>query len=386
METALKKANSIKDYIINIRHELHRHPEPAFKENWTHDFIEKQLKDLGCKPKTLNKTGLITDVGKGKKRIALRADMDALPIEEQNSLPYKSQNKGYMHACGHDTHMSMLLGAAKLLSETENPPPVRFIFQPSEEKIPGGAKGMIEEGALKGVSEIYAIHIEPESEIGTLILKSGVMLASADEMGITIKGRGAHAAEPHKAVDPIYASALFINQTQSLVSRKADPKSPFVISVCTINGGTAFNIIPDEVRMKGTVRTIKKELWQKAPEWIGNILKGLNISSGIDYELIYQRGYPILKNDPRKTEKVMKIAKNIFKNIELMESPIMGGEDFAYYLQEVPGTFVFMGGANKKKGIQSKLHTVNFNIDEDALPLGTALLYSLATKQTQTTN
>jgi amidohydrolase len=380
MKNALKKANSIKDYIINTRRELHKHPEPAFKENWTHNFIEKELNALGLKVKTLNKTGLIADIGKGKKRIALRADMDALPIKEENSLPYKSQNEGFMHACGHDTHMAMLLGAAKLLSEEENPPTVRFIFQPSEEKIPGGAKGMIEEGALKGISKIYAIHIEPESDVGTLILKPGVMLAAADEMTITIKGKGAHAAEPHKAIDPIYASALFINQTQSLVSRKADPKNPFVISICTINGGTAFNIIPEEVKMLGTVRTVEKELWQKAPEWIGNILNALKVSLGIDYELRYNRGYPILKNDLKETEGLTKIAKSIFKEINLMESPIMGGEDFAYYLQEVPGTFVFMGGGNKKKGIQSKLHTARFNIDENALPLGTALLYSLATK------
>jgi amidohydrolase len=380
MKNVLKKANSIKDYIINVRRELHRHPEPAFKENWTHDFIGKQLKNLGLESKTLNKTGLTADIGSGKHRIALRADMDALPIAEETHLAYKSENEGYMHACGHDTHMAMLLGAAKLLTETKKPPPVRLIFQPSEEKTPGGAKGMIAGGALKGISEIYAIHIEPESEIGTLILKSGVMLAAADEMEITIKGKGGHAAEPHKTIDPIYASSLFINQTQSLVSRKAAPKSPFVISICTINGGTAFNIIPDEVKMKGTVRTIDKELWQKAPQWIENILKGLNLSLGIDYELAYQRGYPIMKNAPDKTEDLIKIAKNIFKNIELMESPIMGGEDFAYYLEEVPGTFVFMGGANKKKGIHSKLHSAKFNIDENALPLGTALLYSLANK------
>jgi len=380
MKNALKKANSIKDYIINTRRELHKHPEPAFKENRTHDFIEKQLKGLGYKPKTLNKTGLIADIGKGKNRIALRADMDALPIVEENSFRYKSENEGYMHACGHDTHMAMLLGVGKLLAKTKNPRPVRFIFQPSEEKIPGGAKGMIEEGALKGVSEIYAIHINPEAEVGTLTLKSGVMLAAADEMEITIKGKGAHAAEPHKAIDPIYASSLFINQIQGLVSRKADPGKPFVISICTIHAGTAFNIIPDEVKMKGTVRTIEKELWQKAPEWIGDILKALKISSEIDYELSYKRGYPILKNDPEKTEKLVKIAKGLFKNIEFMENPIMGGEDFAYYLQEVPGTFVFIGGANKKKGIHSKLHTAGFNIDEKALPLGTALLYSLATK------
>ncbi len=380
MRNALEKAKSIKNYIINTRHELHKHPEPAFEENWTHDFIKKELKALGLKHKTLNKTGLIADIGKGKNRIALRADMDALPITEKNSLSYKSKNQSYMHACGHDTHMAMLLGTAKLLSETKNPPPVRLIFQPSEEKIPGGAKGMIENGALKGISEIYAIHIDPEAEVGTLTLKPGVMLAAADEMEITIRGKGAHAAEPHKAIDPIYASSLFINQTQSLVSRKSDPKSPFVISICTINGGTAFNIIPEEVKMKGTVRTIEKELWQKAPQWIGNILKGLNLSLGVDYELAYQRGYPIMKNDPEKTENLIKIAKSIFKNIELMENPIMGGEDFAYYLQEIPGTFVFMGGANKKKGIHSKLHTTGFNIDEKALPLGTALLYSLATK------
>lgn len=380
MEKALKKAYSIENYIIEKRRELHQHPEPALKEKRTHDFIEKELNNLGFNPKTLNKTGLIADIGKGKNRIALRADMDALPIKEENSLPYKSKNDGYMHACGHDTHMAMLLGAAKLLSETKNPPPVRFIFQPSEEKIPGGAKGMIEEGALKGISEIYAIHINPETEVGTLTLKSGVMLAAADEMEITIKGKGAHAAEPHKAVDPIYVSSLFINQIQGLVSRKANPQKPFVISICTIHGGTAFNIIPEEVKMKGTVRTIEKDLWQKAPQWIGNILKGLNLSLDIDYELSYHRGYPTTINDPDKTEKLVEIAKRLFKNIEFMENPIMGGEDFAYYLEEVPGTFVFMGGANKKKGIHSKLHTAGFNIDEKALAFGTALLYSLATK------
>jgi len=380
MKSALKKANSIKDYIINTRRKLHKHPEPAFKENWTHDFIKKELKALELKPKILNKTGLIADLGKGKNRIALRADMDALPIKEENSLSFKSKNEGYMHACGHDIHMAMLLGTVKILAEMKNPPPVRFIFQPSEEKIPGGAKGMISQGVLKGISEIYAIHINPESEVGTLTLKSGVMLAAADEMEIIIKGKGAHAAEPHKAVDPIYASSLFINQIQGLVSRKANPGKPFVISICTIHGGTAFNIIPEEVKMEGTVRTIEKELWQKAPEWIGNILKALKVSYNIDYELAYQRGYPILKNDPAKTEKLVKIAKGLFKNIEFMESPIMGGEDFAYYLEEIPGTFVFMGGANKKKGIHSKLHTAQFNIDEKALPLGTALLYSLATK------
>lgn len=380
MKNALKKADSIKDYIINTRHELHKHPEPAFKENWTHGFIENELKNLGLKPKTLNKTGLIADIGKGKKRIALRADMDALPIAEETSLSFKSTNKGFMHACGHDTHMAMLLGTARLLSKLKKPPPVRFLFQPSEEKTPGGAKGMIAEGALKGISEIYAIHIEPESEVGTLVLKPGVMLAAADEMKITIIGKGGHAAEPHKTIDPIYASALFINQTQSLVSRKATPQSPFVISICTIKGGTAFNIIPEKVEMEGTVRTIEQELWQKAPQWLGNILKGLEVSLGIEYELAYQRGYPILENNPVKTKNLIKIAKNIFEKITLMENPIMGGEDFAYYLQEIPGTFVFMGGANKKKGIKSKLHSPNFNIDENVLPMGTALFYSLVVK------
>lgn len=380
MKRALKKANSIKDYILNIRHELHRHPEPAFEENWTHDFIEKELKNLGYKPKTLNKTGVIANIGRGKNRIALRADMDALPIKEENNLSYKSENEGFMHACGHDTHMAMLLGAAKLLSKKKNPPPVRFIFQPSEEKIPGGAKGMIKEGVLKNISEIYALHIEPEIEVGSLMLKSGVMMAAADELEVTIRGNGGHASEPNKTVDPIYASSLFISEIQGLVSRKADPKSPFVISICSIHGGTAFNIIPEEIKMKGTVRTIKRELWQEVPEWIGNILKGLRVSSGIDYELAYRRGYPILKNNPQKTEKLVKTAKNLFKNIELMESPILGGEDFAYYLQKTPGTFVFLGGANEKKDIRSKLHSPDFNIDEEALPLGTALLYSLVAR------
>ncbi|MEO0293916.1 MAG: amidohydrolase [candidate division WOR-3 bacterium] len=376
MKGVLKKVELIKDYIVKVRRELHQHPEPAFEETWTHNFIERELKAIGLKPKTLNKTGLIADLGKGKKRVALRADMDALPIKEETSLPYKSKNEGYMHACGHDAHMAMLLGVAKLLSGEKDPPPVRFIFQPSEEKIPGGAKGMIEEGALKGVSEIYAIHIKPDEELGKLILKKGVMLAAADEMEIKIKGKGSHAAEPHKGVDPIYVSALFINQIQGLVSRRSNPQTPFVISICAIHGGTAFNIIPDEVEMKGTVRTVEKELWQNAPQWIGDVLEALKISLGADYELLYRRGYPILKNDPQKTEELANLAKELFK-IEFMEAPIMGGEDFAYYLEKVPGAFVFMGGGNSKKGIHSKLHSSTFNIDEDSLVFGVALLYLL---------
>ncbi len=382
MKKLIDKAYSIKDYIIRIRRELHKNPELAFEEKWTHNFISNELKALGLKPIKINKTGIIAEIGKGDNKVGLRADMDALPINEENNLPFKSLNNGVMHACGHDTHMAMLLGAAKLL--TENPPnhPVRLIFQPSEERTPGGAKGMIEEDTLEGVSEIYGIHIEPEIEIGSLSIRSGVMMAAPDEMDIKIIGTGGHASEPHKTQDVIYITSLFINEIQGLVSRKSDPLKPVVISICSIHGGIAYNIIPPEVKLEGTVRTIDKESWQNIPEWIDKILKSLSQSYQIEYEFSYKRGYPVLKNDEAKTKKLISIAKKIFKNIELMENPVMVGEDFAYYLEKVPGAFAFIGGANKKKGISSKLHTPNFQIDEDALPMGCALLYALANEET----
>lgn len=382
MKKLIDKAYSIKDYIIGIRRELHKHPELAFKEKWTHNFISDELKSIGLKPIKINKTGIIADIGKGDNKVGLRADMDALPINEENNLPFKSLNNGVMHACGHDTHMAMLLGAAKLLTEKPTRHPVRLIFQPSEERTPGGAKGMIEEGALDGTSEIFCIHIDPENEIGSLSIRSGVMMAAPDEIDIKITGTGGHASEPHKTQDVIYVTSLFINEVQGLVSRKSDPLKPVVISICSIHGGSTYNIIPTEVKLKGTVRTIDKESWQHIPEWIDKIIKSLSHSYQVEYELSYRRGYPVLKNDEEKTRKLISIAKKIFKNIELMDNPIMGGEDFACYLEKIPGAFAFIGGANKKKGIFSKLHTPNFQIDEDALPMGCALLYALANEET----
>ena len=381
MNKILRKALSIKNYIIEIRRELHKHPELAFEEKWTHKFISKELKALSLYPVNINKTGIIVDIGKGNNKIGLRADMDALPINEENELPFKSINNGVMHACGHDTHMAMLLGAAKLLTLNSVERPVRLLFQPSEERTPGGAKGMIEEGALEGISEIFGIHIEPELEIGCLEIRPGPMMASPDEMDIKITGTGGHAAEPHKTNDVIYATSLFINEIQGLVSRKSEPTKPVVISICSIHGGSTYNIIPTNVRLKGTVRTIDKESWQNIPQWIDDILKGISLSYGIEYELLYKRGYPILKNDEKKTKKLICIAQEIFKNIEIMDDPVMGGEDFAYYLEKIPGSFSFIGGANKKKGIYSKLHTPHFIIDEDALPMGAALLYALANEK-----
>ncbi len=377
MKESLRLANSIKDYIIRIRRELHKYPELAFEEKHTHKFIKNELKSLGLKPKRINKTGIIADIGKGYEKIGLRADMDALPINEETDVPFKSLNNGVMHACGHDTHMAMLLGAAKLIINNRVKRPVRLIFQPSEERTPGGARGMIEEGVLDGISEIFGIHIDPEIEFGILQIKSGALMASPDEMDIIFRGSGGHASSPNITEDLIYISSLFINEIQGIVSRKKDPVKPVVISICSIHGGSTYNVIPTEVKLKGTVRTINKESWRNIPKWIENILKSISSSHGVKYEFLYKRGYPVLVNNEEKTKKLINIAKRIFRKIELMNYPIMGGEDFAYYLEKVPGAFAFIGGGNKKKRISSKLHTPNFKIDEDALPLGTALLFSL---------
>lgn len=377
MDDNLKKASSIKGDIIELRHELHRHPELAFNEFKTHEFIADYLDNLGLVPVTRNKTGIIADIGEGEGRIALRADMDALPIKENTGLPFSSENEGVMHACGHDAHMAMLLSAARLIVEENVEQSVRLIFQPSEERSPGGARGMISEGVLDGVKEIYGLHVEPSYDTGCLKLRPGPMMAAPDEFDIVFKAKGGHAAEPHNTADPIYVASLFINNVQSIISRRVKPTEHALISICSIHGGTSYNVIPPRVQLKGTVRTFGGNYWKLIPVWMGNLLDSIHDSFNIEYEFNYRRGYPALINNEKCTKKISSAAHGIFKDVKIMEKPVMGGEDFAYYLQGVPGAFAFLGVGNEEKNIEAGLHTDVFDIDEDALILGTALHFSL---------
>ena len=363
--------------IVSLRRHFHQNPELAFKEFETSKFIQHYLKDLGYIPEVKNKTGITADLNKGNTLVALRADMDALPIEEKTGLEFSSRNKGVMHACGHDAHMAIALGTAKILKELHPEVGVRFIFQPSEERTPGGAKGMIEEGCLEDVTEIFGLHMYPDIEIGSIMTRPGVFMAAADEIDIEIRGKGGHASTPQKTVDPIYLSGLFINAVQSIVSRKSSPVKPMVITISSIHGGNIYNIIPDVVTMKGTVRNTDSDHWEKCPEWIEEILIGTVKSLGGNYNLNYKRGYPILKNDPDSVKYLLKQANGIFKESIIREEPIMGGEDFSYYLQNKPGAFCFIGSGNKNLGITAGLHTDKFTIDENALLYGVVLFISL---------
>ena len=375
---SLSKALKIKDWLIKIRRHIHQYPELAYEEYETSNYIQQKLEELKIPFKKAAKTGIIADIKRdGQKLIALRADIDALPILEENDIPYKSRNPGKMHACGHDAHTSMLLGAARILKDIKKGPNVRLLFQPSEEKLPGGAPSMIQDGALKGVDEIYGIHVAPDISVGTIKTRQGIMMASADEMDIKIIGKGGHASSPNKAVDPIYISSLFINSVQSIVSRLSSPLSPVVITISAINGGNIYNVIPKMVEMKGTVRTIDDDTHKLVIKKIKKVLNYITGMYGAKYELDYRIGYPTLINHKYGAEKFRMVSRG-FLTLRMMKTPIMGGEDFAWYLKECKGAFAFIGVRNEGKGIVYPLHHPKFNIDEDILPYGAELLVKLA--------
>jgi amidohydrolase len=331
------------------------------------------------------KTGIVgTLKGKGKGRtIALRSDMDALPILEATGLPFASKNRGKMHACGHDAHTAIGLGAAMILSELKNEfsGEVRFLFQPSEERNPGGAPFMIEDGALDGVDEIYGLHVIAQHDAGTVGFCEGEMMASADELYITIKGKSGHGARPHFAVDPIVTSAQVVLGLQTLVSRNIDPFKQGVITIGSIHGGFAPNIIPEDVKLVGTLRSMTKEWREYAHKRVKEITEGICASAGASCEVLIDKGYPVLRNDLSKTLFAEGCAREMFGIDHVFQAErLMGAEDFAYYLEKVPGTFYRLGIRNQKQGIVADIHNDHFTIDEDALKTGIVMQAYLALK------
>ena len=381
---------SVKDYmpeLINIRRHIHQHPELSFAEHQTMVYISEQLDAAGIEHLSgVANTGVVGVLGDGAgKCIGLRADIDALPMYEKTDAAYASVNEGVMHACGHDVHTTCLLGALKTLKQFEDELPgrVKFVFQPAEEKLPGGARDIIAAGVMTDTPAIdimLGLHVHPPLEVGTLGFKSGMFMASADELTITFRGKGGHAAVPIEFVDPIVAASTFITQVQQIVSRRADPSIPTVISFGHIETkGGSFNIIPEEVVIKGTLRTMDETWRATALELITETASHLAAAGGCSAETNIIHGYPYLLNDPNITPIAKAVCQDLFGADQVVDLPFrMSAEDFARYAQIVPSVFYRIGVANQKRGITAPVHSPYFDVDEDAIFYGASSMAYLA--------
>jgi hippurate hydrolase len=368
--------------IIAIRHHLHAHPELSYKEFETSAFVRRQLDAYGIPWKIMADTGVVGIIegrNPSSRVIALRADMDALPIHEENQVPYRSVHPGVMHACGHDVHTSCLLGAARILSETreEWEGTVKLIFQPGEERNPGGASIMIREGVLESPkpSCIVGMHVNPQLETGKLSFRGGKVMASADEIYITVSGKGGHAAAPHNTTDVILVASHIVVGLQQIVSRNNNPLSPSVLSICAFNGGYTTNVIPNEVKLMGTFRAMDEQWRFKAHGLIRRQVEAIAEGMGAEVDLTIDVGYPNVYNDENLHEIAMASAKAFMCDDLVEETELrMGAEDFGYYSQLVPGCFFRLGTGNVAKGITSGVHTPTFNIDENAIEIGMGMM------------
>lgn len=372
---------------IGIRHHLHAHPELSFQEHDTSCFIQEKLKEYGIPFRApVAGTGIVAVIkGKNpdKKIIALRADMDALPIEEANEVSYKSKNPGIMHACGHDVHSTCILGAARILQETRGlwEGTVKIIFQPGEEKHPGGASLMIKDGALEDPrpQAILGLHVLPDMETGHLGFRSGMYMASADEIYFTIRGKGGHAAAPHLTVDTILVASQLVVSLQQVISRQCNPFSPSVLSICAFNGGHTTNVIPSEVNLKGTFRAMDEQWRFRAHELIRRQATELAHGMGAEIDVNILVGYPCVYNNEEVTGKARSLAEDFMGKQQVLDTEMrMGAEDFAFYSQVIPACFFRLGTGNKEKGISSGVHTPTFNIDERAIEIGMGTMAWLA--------
>ena len=367
---------------IAVRHHLHANPELSYQEFKTAAYVRAQLLEMGIAAEEKATTGLVAIIeGKNpsSRVMALRADMDALPIQEENDVPYKSKVAGVMHACGHDVHTSILLGAAKILLATKDSweGTVKLFFQPGEEKNPGGASYMIRDGALQNPAPeaIVALHVHPGLETGKLSFRKGRVMASADEIYITIKGPGGHAASPHLAADTILVASHVIISLQQIISRNRNPVSPSVLSICSVQGGNTTNVIPSEVKLMGTFRAMDETWRYKAHELITKTAKGVAESMGATIDVLIDVGYPTVDNDPAFTETAWKLADDYMGAQNVLETEMrMGAEDFGYYTQQIPGCFFRLGVRDEAAGIIHNVHTPHFNIDENAIEIGMGMM------------
>jgi amidohydrolase len=385
-------ANQHFDAMVANRRHLHRNPELSFEEFATTKFIAEKLKEIGYNLQTITETGGYIDIlGKnpGYRVIALRGDIDALPIFEKNEVEYKSQNEGKMHACGHDVHTTSLLGAVRILHELreEFEGTIRCIFQPGEERLPGGASIMIREGVLKNpnVESIIGQHVMPLMDAGKVGFRPGLYMASADEIYIRVIGKGGHGAHPHQNIDPVMIAAQIITQLQTIPSRRAKPSIPTVLSIGKVIAEGSTNIIPNEVYMEGTFRTYDEEWRAKAHQLIVQMCNDICKLHGATCEAEVRKGYPFLMNDEKLTENAKQWATEYLGAENVLDLELWpAGEDFAYYSQEIPACFYRLGSKNEAQGKTSMVHTPTFDVDEESLKIGSGLMAWLAIQELQT--
>lgn len=386
LEKIKSLAGNYADEFIDVRHHLHANPELSYEEFETSKFVQGKLNEWRIPfevKATTGVVGLIKGKNPGSRIIALRADMDALPITEENDVLYKSKNNGVMHACGHDVHTTCLLGAAKILNELKDEweGTVKLIFQPGEEKNPGGASLLIKEGVLKDPApqKIFALHVHPGLEVGKFSFRGGMIMASADEIYITIRSKGGHAAAPQFTADTILIASQLVVSLQQIVSRNNNPFNPSVLSITSFQGGNTTNVIPSEVKLMGTFRAMNEEWRFKAHELIIKQTKELVAAMGAEADVRIDVGYPFVLNDQALSDHAREQA-GLFAGKENVEETEMrmGAEDFAYYSHEIPGCFFRLGAGNKAKGITAGVHTPTFNIDEKAIQNGMGMMAWLA--------
>ena len=383
--TLLDEANAIQEWIVGLRRQLHRRPELMYEEVQTSALVRATLDGLGIPYQfPMARTGVVATIGRGSGRcVALRADMDALPIHEEADVTFRSEIDGRMHACGHDCHTAMLLGAARLLKarETELPGIVKLIFQPAEE---GGAGGelMCDEGVLSApdVEQIFGLHVWPDATTGTVLTNPGIMLAAAGAFDITVQGKGGHGAMPHTAIDPVACAAKIVVELQTIVSREMNPFDPTVVTVGSIHGGNAMNVIPEEVRMTGTFRSLTSEGLARVKNRIAEIASGVAAANRCTASVSsLMPDYPPTINDEAAWAIACRAAEGLVGggNVRRMD-PIMGGEDFAFYQQRIPGCFACIGVSRADWQIRHGVHHPKFVVDETALPIGAALHVAMA--------
>lgn len=390
IESIKKLASEIQGELIDTRRHLHAHPELSFEEYQTSAFLKEKLSEIGITKFEVKAntgfTALIEGKNPSKKIVALRADMDALPIEEKNDISYKSKNNGVMHACGHDVHSTCLLGAAKILYQLRNEfeGTIKLIFQPGEEKLPGGASLMIADGALENPSPtgILGQHVMPFLPAGTVGFRKGLYMASSDELFFKVKGKGGHGAMPHLSLDPVPAAAHLITALQTISSRFANPLIPTVLTIGKVIANGATNVIPEEVYMEGTFRTLDENWRAKAHEHISRICEETGKVFGLEIEVEIRKGYPFLKNDEALSQRAKDAAIEYLGEEHVVDLDIwMASEDFAYYSQVMPACFYRLGTRNEAKGIVSGVHTPTFNIDETAIETGAGLMAWITLKE-----
>lgn len=367
---------------VEVRHHLHAHPELSYQEFETAKFVQQQLSDYQIPFQTMAGTGVIGEIygrNPNARVVALRADLDALPIEEANDVPYRSTVPNVMHACGHDVHTTCLLGAAKILAETKDDweGTVKLIFQPGEERNPGGASLLIKEGVLANPKPqcIFGLHVNPQLKAGKVSFRGGKVMASADELYITVRSKGGHAAAPHLTADTILIAAHLVVSLQQVISRNRDPLSPSVLSISSFQGGYTTNVIPSEVKLMGTFRAMDETWRWKAHEIIRKHTTELVRAMGAEADVHIDVGYPTVYNNEKLSEEARRLAEGFMGPGNVEETEIrMGAEDFGFYSQQIPGCFFRLGTANQEQGITSGVHTPTFNIDESAIEIGMGLM------------